>query len=200
MRTAALILLFVFLGIAGCRFGDKGSYTPSDPQVKSRTDFRPGSYWIMQDSATGQVDSFFVTNYLDTIHYSVEDRSNELIIVQIKETALSSSTTDTTNWFVRVGQLGNPQEISVGSMLQDDSTLVMQLTNIYAPVYALAALTVNGRTYSNVYMTTGSGYLPQLGQYLIVAIQGNNGFAYISMNYRTYHHTWFLLRANVVHS
>ncbi len=76
-----LIILIVLLG-AGCKRGDDRAFYSIDATTKSLLNWQAGSYWIMQDSTTGQIDSFYVVSYkLETFKGSYAD--NEMLNIEI---------------------------------------------------------------------------------------------------------------------
>src|SRR4051812_28248698 len=73
-------------------------YFNVDPFLKSMFNWQAGSYWIMQDSASGQVDSFYVTAWVD-FYINSENRAYERFYVVLEEKN-NSNLADSFRWYL----------------------------------------------------------------------------------------------------
>ena len=60
MKQIVLVVVFLALMIQGCQKQQLPHYT-INPGLMSAWGFKTGTYWIYQDSLSGEVDSFAVT-------------------------------------------------------------------------------------------------------------------------------------------
>ncbi len=65
MRNHLLLVVLICCVLCACNKPVKVVKVPLDPGLKAAFNFLPGTYWIYKDSATGIVDSFFVTSEVD---------------------------------------------------------------------------------------------------------------------------------------
>lgn len=68
--VTSCIILHIFL--VSCWAEKKSRNEPVRKNVKEYFFYKPGSYWVMQDSITGRIDSFAVTNSKSIIYNSPE--------------------------------------------------------------------------------------------------------------------------------
>ena len=66
--TVSLLILSWSVCISGCYKSPPTIYHHVANDIKTDFNFKAGSYWIMKDSISGRIDSFFVTNYLDVLN------------------------------------------------------------------------------------------------------------------------------------
>lgn len=199
MRNTLLYSVLLLLIFSGCKPSD-GNYTPINPELKAYVNWRQGSYWIMQDSATGQIDSFYVESYDSSLHISVNDGTNEELDIQIREVCISSITNDTSYWYVNIGGLGNPQDDEIGVFWDSNKSYKSGLyfTGFFNSGYPEITRNFCGVSYQQTHISETGDVFPNPTTFLLMATQYNNGFLYIKSNYKTYNHTWCLLRSNIV--
>lgn len=172
-----------------------------DPLVKATFDWHEGSYWVMQDSATGQIDSFYVWYYNDRYSRSSEDKDLEIVNIVFREVN-SSNLADSTAWGVTLSaELLNSIEFSPDDFPHSwDSTCGFSGFFPCPIQYSDFHYISNGKQYQNVYFNSTEfvfGTNP-LGFHLTAALNYNEGIVYLSSYCSKYRHTWFLLRHNIV--
>ncbi|MBS1616322.1 MAG: hypothetical protein JST06_09430 [Bacteroidetes bacterium] len=174
------------------------SYRSVDPAAKAHIDWRPGSYWIMQDSASGALDSFYVSSYKEGTFYGSDERSNETISITVKERGLPLAT-DTTQWGFSVGYSGDPVNIVFYCyMLNQKKTATGINAYIFLSGTELDTFVADGKRYQKVYYTTMVDAYPNPNYYLNVGMQDTDGFVYIKLLSQNFSHTWFLIRNKIV--
>jgi hypothetical protein len=94
--TAFALTAFVLLFAAACK--KKSDEIRIDERVRSYFDYQPGTYWIMKDSATGDIDSFVVTTRNEKI-ISTDFENVETIDVRIIEYP-SANGSDSSGWTI----------------------------------------------------------------------------------------------------
>lgn len=171
------------------------SYRSVDPAVKAHIDWRPGSYWIMQDSASGALDSFYVASYKTGTFHGSDDRDNETISIVVKESGLPFAN-DTMKWYVHVGDLGNTYNLIVDASLFFDKSFNMYGLGIY--FYPLSTFKIDNISYQKARVGIFSDGPPTYNS-LTLAMHDTNGFIYICVKSIVFNHTWFLIRNKIVH-
>jgi hypothetical protein len=57
------LLVIIIASLSACdKIGYKESHILIDTDIQANFNYKPGTYWIYQDSLSGQVDSFYVTD------------------------------------------------------------------------------------------------------------------------------------------
>ncbi len=194
MRQRYWICIIVLACLSACNRND-GYYRSVDPAAKAHIDWRPGSYWIMQDSASGALDSFYVASYKEGISYGNDESSNETINISIKESGLPFAK-DTLSWYINLGSLGNVVNPTLGAYLLVDKSFDMSNLVIYS--YPLFTFTINHIIYRNVRLGAWSDKLPTYN-YLTLIMHDTDGFVYINIRSINFNHTWLLIRNKIVH-
>ena len=105
MKTTSYFLIIIFscLSLLSCIKEKKKVYVPVDADLQAHYNFKPGSYWIYRDSATGIEDSFLVTQYrVDTVQ-AQQDKNKyyyNVIISDFIQQFHNNILIDTANWSV----------------------------------------------------------------------------------------------------
>jgi hypothetical protein len=60
-NKTCILLLIAFCSLLACRKNNVPHY-PINAALKVAFSFKPGTYWIYQDSLSGEIDSFYVEN------------------------------------------------------------------------------------------------------------------------------------------
>jgi hypothetical protein len=164
------------------------AYVPVDPQLKSLLEFQAGSYWIMQDSVTKEIDSFIVVRHLD--YTSNSNTLNETIASDILEYRAGSM--DSVAWWSTLLPYDKEGFIGYSSISHADVfsfPFYPTLITIDSGPY-----TANGVAYDSVVMrrlsSSGIGNVRQLD----IGISCRTGLIYIKCDLGTYSHKWELLR------
>jgi len=101
----AVALCICITGMYSCKKNNPVPHRIIDADLKGAFDFQPGTYWILRDSLTGQVDSFYVrgtsSNNLTSGNPSY---TFDEITVDIKEVNETPAGSDTARWGIGLEQ------------------------------------------------------------------------------------------------
>lgn len=92
MNKLIVIVCFLVIVVASCRRQPTDTHYPIDADLKAAFDFKIGSYWIYQDSLTGDMDSFVVTTRQTYLNMKYDDNRfydetfSQVVEYQIKPT------------------------------------------------------------------------------------------------------------------
>lgn len=197
MRQRYCICIILLACLSACNRHDT-YYRSVDPAAKAHIDWRPGSYWIMQDSASGALDSFYVVSYKEGTFYGSDERSNETISISIHESGLPSAT-DTTIWGVYIGDGGDPVNIKLDVLLKSQDKDALSDMYPFLPDFERDSFVVSGKSYYHVYLTNWGDVYPKPNYELAIGMQNIDGFVYIKLSVPNFNHTWFLVRNKIVH-
>ena len=189
------LIAFIIIIILSACSDHKGSYTSIDPQIKAHFNWQRGTYWVMQDTATGQIDSFYVASNMSDVTQGSDNNTNEELYILINEVSLSMTTLDSAHWFVSLGKTGDVTDVEMGIYLHNYQDFF--LANSSALIDSFShSLFLCGTVYNDVY----------IGQYYYInnivsriIFQSVDGFIYVKLVYQDYNHTWCLLRKNIIH-
>ncbi len=180
--------------LGGCKTSDVPYYSV-DPLAKSIFNWDVGSYWIMQDSTTGQIDSFYVVSYSNKTNHAAGGYNNEAIHINIDEVNLSVPST-ITPWSVDIGGISNFHNLYFGYNIASRSDSSIAYTAFFSSVtHSNTTLIRNGKTYSSVYYDDSIMYL---GHVLNAAVNPSDGLIWIRSYYGTYNHVWDLKNKKIV--
>ncbi len=174
-----------------------GGYLVQVGNQLKKYSFKPGSYWIYQDSASGTVDSQSVYYYSAQNHVSIGGEWSDGIDCTVYGDAFSMSVASFWN--------GVPHDsIFIGNNNgTDGGTIVVSyspdLLNIYAAYSAtdymtdtLTNFTVSGQTFPKVYLSS-PGYYP-----LVYRVDNVGVVKWVFNDTINGQHTWNLLRYHVI--
>lgn len=196
MKTIFICIGLIALFFMGCKKSEKPFY-PIDPLVKDLFNWQPGSYWIMQDSATGQIDSFYIISYKSGVFTGSYD-DNETLNINFDEVNISD-TFPTVPWHIEVGEVGNQLDVQLGYYLFNNRDSAFSWISFFYNIpYSDIVLTFNGKSYSNVYYNSTAFFVINAPGYLSIAINKAFGFVYIKVMQPNYKRTWFLLRHHII--
>jgi len=199
MKKIFLLSVF-FLLLYSCK-KDEVRHVPLDPLVKATFDWHEGSYWVMQDSATGQIDSFYVYYYNRFEDDGYMDYIYECVTVAFKEVNVSNPN-EATNWFVYMNPTRGVQYGDLCYRYDAGWDSLFRFNNFFPcpKEYSDFSFVSNRKQYQNVYFNSTVfifGTNP-LGVHLTAALNYNEGIVYLSSYCTKYKHTWYLLRHNIV--
>jgi hypothetical protein len=173
-----LLISIILLGVAlhGCSTGSITTYINVNPALKAAFNYKVGSYWIYQDSLSGETDSFFVQSNSDTYSpYYTPPTSNpqketeEILITVLENNTNLISPGTTANW--NFGYFENEIDLTYGNgngynnfiyywpfiNYPNDSTLTSygygaygHITDTGKIISTFSQLIVDGRSYQNV--------------------------------------------------
>lgn len=190
---AVLLLVIVFFG---CSNKDEPFYS-LNPRTKFLFDWQPGSYWIMQDSASGQIDSFYVRAYHKGLHQGY-GYSNESLHINFVEVNMANAL-DTIAWAVEVGENGSCCYVKIGNYDNSGSGYFINSVHFENTPVADLPLSFNGKTYTHAYYNSSLLSIDSVLQNnLTIAINKESGYIYIRDHTDTHKHTWFLIRKHIV--
>ncbi len=140
------LILFVLLSLTGAAcLKHKYHLLEVDAGLLDRYYYQPGTYWIMKDSATGRIDSFFITT-TSKVNQSV--RSGLDVQNAISQMAqISADNTDTFFWEWRYVQ--STLTLKVQSKLPPGSSYYCGAA-AYPLVVTYKLFPLNSRYYANV--------------------------------------------------
>lgn len=196
MSSACKWICIFVLFLNSCS-GIKYQYSSLNPEVKSLTNWRTGSYWLMKDSISGRTDSFYVSHFDSSTGEGYDEHFYERISIGIKEVDLLDSSRKT-SWWLNVGD-HDAQEIEVNCYVNgsDDSAIGYPSFLTCCNAQRDVDFTSNGRTYSHSYVNDGFGGTIEDPNYLKLAISRDSGLVYIAAHKGSYQHVWQLLRSGM---
>src|ERR1043165_2922635 len=102
IRKTFIVVIGSF--ILSCSKGPPPEYNLVVRSLKTDFNFKKGSFWIMKDSVSGRLDSFFVADYTDTTSQMTGGISypsviTESIDISILELNTSMSLADSLYWY-----------------------------------------------------------------------------------------------------
>lgn len=198
LKPYILILLpVIFTGIvfsSSC-IKRKNNVIGVTPALLERFSYKPGSYWIMRDSISGRIDSFFITSSTNTNIGLRSGLEVQNVITQMQQ--ISADKSDTSLWELRFVR----NQLSVKVMSNT-------YPGVYYPCgYLLYPLTINYPTFQlNAY------YYADVNESIItddstlkynnsLFLNEANGLIKMRLNHPSdsqKHFVWELLRKNIV--
>ena len=176
--------------------------------VKEWGYFKPGSYWIMQDSVSGTTDSIYVVSVTsETVTYAASHMDttilSEQITIKFNPNSLFYSFTISSNRII-----DNGPQISNELCFIEDTTVTAHAPRNNTPQnHSISSYTVLGNTYTDVRFTYFSQYhdVPHYHTYYYTYERNywkkNVGIIkhyYFDQNYFTPKKTYLLLRYNII--
>ena len=202
LRKSLLPLILILVVFTETQYSCKKKSTsnPGGYNVKKDLSFKTGTYWVLRDTVSGRVDSFYVRGLNDgnTTDYNT-GVSYEDIRVDIKEVNTAPASTDTANWVLNLVQNGVQIIINDGTVAVSYDAIPYPFNNAsYAglhneDVHNVGNLLENGITYSGVAQIAVSG-----GVYDTLYMN-KDGFVQLHINHgASYQKNWQLLRHKIV--
>ena len=196
------MLILLATSIMGCNTKRQIKYISLDSFNKSMFDWHLGSYWIMEDSATGRIDSFYVKEYRPGQTSESEDKVYEYLQIAILEVNTINPTA-TQTWFVSLGVTGNPYENTVGFLVNNNVDSSYEI-----PVYFPCQIQYSNFTFYGKYDVYNNSYFNSLEfyvhinkiQYFAVLINYSSGLLKLFSGPFINNHTWELIRSSIVRS
>ncbi|WP_291133438.1 hypothetical protein [Flavobacterium sp. UBA7682] len=189
----SLTLLIAFFFFTACQ-KERTLYLTDD--IKRNFSYKPGSYWIYRDSATGREDSCYViknTTYFDETDYGSLIDYDKIERLEIKMKLATIHKGNKTNIEIEFLMRGNFLNALFGSDIEDvfgcympisEQTYQAKLPNTYIPFK-----NVSGENFDKVYeIPTASGMY-----YL-----NNVGLIKMKMPYYSVTYNWELVRHKVI--
>ncbi|MBS1644913.1 MAG: hypothetical protein JST36_07745 [Bacteroidetes bacterium] len=197
-----LFLLPVFLLLLFSCKKNEVRHVPLDPLVKATFDWHEGSYWVMQDSATGQIDSFYVWYYRNWYSLSSEDKNFEFLTVAIN-VVNTSDISDSLEMQIGLASDYNRSTIEFNLGKSSDLSDSTFGINGFFPCpkeYSDVSYTINGEKFEHVYLnSTDFGHYPVVPKNnLSLAVNLERGILFLACKGSIYRHTWYLLRHTIV--
>lgn len=184
-------LIILVLAIAGCKKEDTAYYGINDGS-KELFRWKKGSSWLMSDSLTKRVDSFFVVDAESSWTPPSDGRSYEHLKINISEINLTD-TGSVVNWHIDIG--GGYRK--VGYRTTDVQSAAMEFSD-YLYSNTPATRTFNKQTFRDVYRSLTYGYSNDSNSYLDLALSGEDAFVYIATSFQGYDHVWMPLRRHII--
>jgi len=194
-----ILLLCVLFPFNSCRQSDN-TLRQINSIIKAGINWQVGSYWIMQDSATMEIDSFWVTNYITGVNESTSNNgNNETITILINEiNKKSPNSSIVANWIISAGNIGNIDAAEIGFRLHGNLDSTVAVENIFFPTPYYSRNMFNGVSYDTVYLRSAGQISNIVNEHFYIANQRQNGIIYININFGSYQHTWFLKQLNII--
>lgn len=193
-----MICMMLAAGLAGCN-EHKQQYVSIDEGLKSKVHWKPGSYWIMQDSATSRIDSIYVVSNVSRVNEGQDNRSNEVLDISLNEVSVAAPAQDSAWWYMAIGDNGNTVQADLffDTYGHPNSTSTQTVFPIlFNPAYARTAVSFYGTQYEHVCVTPGS--MQAVDRHAVIGMQEQDGFVYMNIKSGNYDHVWHLLRRNMV--
>ncbi|MEO6832010.1 MAG: hypothetical protein ABI378_06680 [Chitinophagaceae bacterium] len=193
MKKVALFAL-IMIACYGCN-KDKGVYTPIDPFIKSMFNWQKGSYWIMDDSLTGQIDSFVV----DTFHRDIRNGSYgstyEFVFIYVFEFD-SNSGEFVATWHVDLDPDSRLNEFALELGQTSDSFANLPQVFPAPPGYSDFLFSCNGKAYSHVYYNSSLFYGTP-NAYMSLYINQSDGLIKMDIKSFNYRRVWELIVSKI---
>ena len=193
MKSLLLVVAVVLLGLAACTKDTK--QRPVLPFFAKIFSWEAGSYWIMQDSATGRIDSFYVMSREISSSSAAEDewQAMETQIMQVN----TADSNEWTRWHFRSPGNGIESHLRLTTSSEPDSLEYFPGFFYYPSAYQSISFSSNGRLYNNVYYNSTEIDFPQSTKKLSLAVSSEFGLIWMKVNFRSYMHTWHLIRNKI---
>ena len=177
LRLKLLSVLFVLLILViGCKKEESKVGFQLSPALRDFYKWKPGSYWVMQDSASGDLDSFYVTEYRE-FTTPVRGFLSEAIEITIRQVPVDRAA-DTTTWQLILNY------VSDNYLSYEHRGVKMYFTNIILDPYRLKYDSVNyngiwyhSAVHADTYYALGS--VPDSRQKMSLVLNKSNGLLYL---------------------
>jgi hypothetical protein len=183
-------ICFILFFISGCK---KAGLDPIqiDDHIKSFYSFKKGSYWIMKDSISGQVDSFLVTDYQNSSINKGGGFSYQRINIMIHE--YSRSSVDTFDWALIMENTSDNYLF----LINRNKNIAFTTSNIIPTPNTIPLITYSqdGNSYNDVLVTPLANESPT--EKIEVAINSENSFIRLAVNSSIYSHVWHLVYSRI---
>ena len=189
-----LFALVLILSSSAC-LKRKNNLISVTPALLERYSYKPGSYWIMRDSISARIDSFFITSSVTENTTLRQGLDVQNVVAQMAQ--ISADRTDTSFWEWRY--VRNQLSLKVQSKTYPGTLYPCGLM-LYPPVITYTSFPLNSRYYAdvNVSNTTDDSTLRDNNW---LYINEADGIVKMRLNHPTdtqKHFVWELLRKNIV--
>ncbi|MBS1645002.1 MAG: hypothetical protein JST21_18770 [Bacteroidetes bacterium] len=160
-------------------------------------DYQVGSYWVMKDSATGVLDSFYVTTYYVDKSSYWENTS----VYILRENANAYLSVDLDPASVRLGSGFTNSNIGVSYDLAINYPFWLGKHDSYNAQYEMffyPKLTINGSSEDSVYVACGNSNSPGNSYSDTISFNRSKGLLQMNFNNTLEKHNWILQRQKII--
>ena len=197
MKNLVILISLLLTGAIGCHKDSVPNY-PVDADLKKAFNFKVGSYWVYEDSISGRIDSFYVSeNVAQNEFYSgTPSYTEDNIAISIKELNINSYSNDTLGWtliydrnWINLGELNLPN-IKKGVLAYNPFSTYPYDTNLathdapnFTPIINVYnSYEINGQLFSNIEVVNCVLNLTAAQNYPLGTAYNSNNWFYLCPN------------------
>lgn len=198
MKTLRNKLLFavslsVWMMLTACPDPPRHFNVPDD--LKDYFDYQVGSYWVMKDSATGVLDSFYVSRY-----YVINSTIDEIInVYMLRQNGNANLSLDIYPYKVQLSLTTSNNYVAydiVGSFPFRLGKL--DSYNAQYEMFFYPKLTINGSIEDSVYVACCNSKDPNNSYHDTISFNRSKGLLQMNLNNAIGKHNWILQRQKII--